>query len=145
LRHKEITGQTRRRRRLGIMGEKILIVDDEENSRIGLSKILTKSGYEVLTAENGRQALDTIKQEGCYLVITDMKMPEMDGIQLLREIKQYDPDIGVIIVTAYGEVDSYLESMNLGAFEYLNKPIKVDELKKVISKVLEKKEEGDVV
>jgi len=127
------------------MGEKILIVDDEENSRIGLSKILTKSGYEVLTAENGRQALDTIKQEDCSLVITDMKMPEMDGIQLLREIKQYNPDIGVIIVTAYGEVDSYLESMNLGAFEYLNKPIKVDELKKVISKVLGRKEGEDTV
>ena len=127
------------------MGEKILIVDDEENSRIGLSKILAKSGYEVITAENGKQALDTLKQEACSLVITDMKMPEMDGIQLLREIKQYDPDIGVIIVTAYGEVDSYLESMNLGAFEYLNKPIKVDELKKVISKVLEKKEGEDTV
>jgi DNA-binding NtrC family response regulator len=115
----------------------ILVVDDEENSRTGLSKILEKSGYQVLTAENGKEALEKLRTEPCHLVITDMKMPQMNGIQLLKEIKQTNPQVGVIIVTAYGEVDSYLEAMNLGAFEYLNKPIKVDELKKVISKVLE--------
>ena len=115
----------------------ILVVDDEESSRIGLSKILAKSGYEVITAEDGVQAIEQLKNRTCDLVITDFKMPKMDGIQLLRKIKEFSPNIGVIIVTAYGEVDSYLEAMNLGAFEYLNKPIKVDELKKVISKVLE--------
>jgi len=119
----------------------ILVVDDEENSRLGLSKILNKSGYSVVTAENGRQALEVVKQARCDLVITDMKMPKMDGIELLKEIKEFDPRIGVIIVTAYGEVDSYLEAMNLGAFEYLNKPVKVEELKKVISKVLEQQTE----
>jgi DNA-binding NtrC family response regulator len=115
----------------------ILVVDDEESSRIGLSKILDKSGYKVLTAENGKEALEKLKEEDFDLVITDMKMPQMDGIELLKEIKQSKSRVGVIIVTAYGEVDSYLEAMNLGAFEYLNKPIKVDELKKVINKVLE--------
>ena len=126
------------------MAEKqhILVVDDEESSRIGLSKILTKSGYDVLTAEDGTQALEQLAKLKCDLVITDMKMPRMDGIQLLRKIKDQNPDIGVIIVTAYGEVDSYLEAMNLGAFEYLNKPIKIDELKKVITKVLEEKGRG---
>ncbi len=77
-----------------------------------------------------------MKEEPCDLVITDMKMPEMDGIGLLKEIKHSYPNIGVIIVTAYGEVDSYLEAMNLGAFEYLNKPFKMDELKRIITKML---------
>ena len=119
--------------------QRILVVDDEESSRIGLSKILTKSGYDVVTAEDGSQAVEQLKKHKCDLVITDMKMPRMDGIELLRKIKEDYADIGVIIVTAYGEVDSYLEAMNLGAFEYLNKPIKIDELKKVIAKVLEEK------
>lgn len=114
----------------------ILVVDDEESSRIGLSKILDKSGYNVLTAKNGVDALKKLKKCPCDLVITDMKMPQMGGIKLLKEIKLVNPDVGVIIVTAYGEVDSYLEAMNLGAFEYLNKPIKVDELKRVITKTL---------
>ena len=114
----------------------ILVVDDEESTRTGLSKILDKQGYRVVTAKNGIDALEKLNQETCNLVITDMKMPEMDGIKLLKEIKQRDPQVGVIIVTAYGEVDSYLEAMNLGAFEYLNKPIKMDELKRVIDKTL---------
>ena len=123
--------------------KRILIVDDEENSRTGLSKILTRSGYEVLTAGDGKEALEKVRQTTCHLVITDMKMPRMDGIALLREVKKVHPHIGVIMVTAYGEVDSYLEAMNLGAFEYLNKPLKVDELKRVISKVLAEQQEGD--
>ncbi len=114
----------------------ILVVDDEESTRTGLSKILDKSGYKVLTAKDGVDALEKLKEDPCDLVITDMKMPQMDGIKLLKEIKQTNPKVGVIIVTAYGEVDSYLEAMNLGAFEYLNKPIKVDELKRVITKTL---------
>ncbi len=114
----------------------ILVVDDEESTRTGLSKILDKSGYRVLTAKNGVDALEKLKEEPCRLVITDMKMPEMDGIRLLKEIKRSDPGVGVIIITAYGEVDSYLEVMNLGAFEYLNKPFKMDDLKRIISKIL---------
>ena len=127
------------------MAEKqcILVVDDEESSRVGLSKILEKSGYAVITAQNGKEAIDVLKKNPCALVITDMKMPKMSGIQLLKEIKHTTPHVGVIIVTAYGEVDSYLEAMNLGAFEYLNKPIKVDELKKVIQKVLDKMETAE--
>ena len=116
--------------------KRILIVDDEENSRTGLSKILARSGYEVVTAADGAEALNRVKEVACHLIITDMKMPNMNGIELLKEVKNIHPGIGVIMVTAYGEVDSYLEAMNSGAFEYLNKPIKVDELKKVISKVL---------
>lgn len=117
----------------------ILVVDDEENARIGLSKILSKEGYRVEVASDGKEAIDRLKKLQFDLVITDMRMPQMDGFEVLREIKKMDTDIGVIMITAFGEVDSYFEAMNLGAFEYINKPVKVDELKKVISKVLEER------
>jgi two-component system response regulator (stage 0 sporulation protein F) len=115
----------------------ILVVDDEENTREGLSKILAKEGYTVEMAANGKEAMSLLKRQGFDLVITDMRMPMMDGLEVLREIKKMDEDIGVIMITAFGEVESYLEAMNMGAFEYINKPIRVNELKRVITKVLE--------
>lgn len=115
----------------------ILVVDDEENAREGLSKILSKEGYRVETAANGKEAIDSLKRQRYDLVITDMRMPLMDGFEVLREIKKMDENIGVIMITAYGEVESYLEAMNMGAFEYINKPVRVNDLKRVISKVLE--------
>ncbi|MFH0926183.1 MAG: response regulator [bacterium] len=117
--------------------KKILIVDDEENAREGLAKILKKTGYITATAENGEEALSILENSRYDLVITDIKMPRMDGMQLLKKMRKIAPDIGVIMVTAYGEVESYLEAMSQGAFEYLNKPMKIDELKKVINKVLQ--------
>lgn len=120
----------------------ILVVDDEENARKGLSKILEKEGYAVEMAANGKEAIDALKRLSFDLVITDMRMPLMDGFEVLREIKKMDDDIGVIMITAYGEVESYLEAMNLGAFEYINKPVRVNELKRVITKVLEERSRG---
>lgn len=120
-----------------IQAATILVVDDEENAREGLSKILSKEGYVVETAANGKEAIDTIKRQNFDLVITDMRMPLMDGFEVLREIKKMSDEIGVIMITAYGEVESYLEAMNMGAFEYINKPVRVNELKRVITKVLE--------
>jgi len=117
----------------------ILVVDDEENAREGLSKILSKEGYVVEMASNGKEAIDTLKRLSFDLVITDMRMPLMDGFEVLREIKKMDESIGVIMITAYGEVESYLEAINMGAFEYINKPVRVNELKRVITKVLEEK------
>ena len=115
----------------------ILVVDDEENTREGLSKILAKEGYSVEMAANGREAMALLKRQEFDLVITDMRMPLMDGLEVLREIKKMDEGIGVIMITAFGEVESYLEAMNMGAFEYINKPVRVNELKRVITKVLE--------
>ena len=117
-------------------GAMILVVDDEENAREGLSKILTKEGYRIETAANGKEAVDALKHRSFDLVITDMRMPLMDGFEVLREIKKMKESVGVIMITAYGEVESYLEAMDMGAFEYINKPVRVNELKKVIIKVL---------
>ena len=116
--------------------KRILVVDDEQNSREGLTKILIKEGYEVVAAESGEEALAEAKKQEFDLIITDLRMPEISGIDVLEKIRAKKPDIGVIIVTAYGEVNSYLKAMTLGAFEYLNKPIKLDELRRVITKAL---------
>ncbi len=116
--------------------KRVLVVDDEQNSREGLSKILTKEGYVVHTAENGKKALIEAENNKFDLIITDLRMPEMDGIEVLEKLRKKNKDMGVVIVTAYGEVNSYLKSMNLGAFEYLNKPIHLEELRRVINKAL---------
>ena len=115
--------------------KRILVVDDEENARIALSKILAREGYEVASAGNGYEALNYLRGKEVELIITDINMPEMNGLSFLREVSRNHPESNVIMVTAYGEVESYIEAMNLGAFEYINKPVKIDELKKIIRKI----------
>lgn len=115
--------------------KRILIVDDEENARNGLAKLLSREGYEIATAANGNEALNYLRGSEVQLIITDINMPEMNGITFLRELNRAHPASNVIMVTAYGEVESYIEAMNLGAFEYVNKPVKVEELIKIIAKI----------
>lgn len=115
--------------------KRILVVDDEENARLTLSKILVREGYEVASAGNGYEALNYLRGKEVELIITDINMPEMNGLSFLRELRRSHPESDVIMVTAYGEVESYIEAMNLGAFEYINKPVKIDELKKIIRKI----------
>ncbi len=115
---------------------KILIVDDEENARIGLVKLLYQDGYQAEAVANGVEALEYLGKNMIDLIITDINMPEMNGLVFLRELSQLYPEIRVIMITAYGGVGSYLESMNLGALEYLNKPVKVEKLRAVIRKIL---------
>ncbi|MDA8414468.1 MAG: response regulator [Desulfobacteraceae bacterium] len=117
------------------MPKRILVVDDEENARIALSKILTREGYDVVSAGNGFEALNYLRAKDVELIITDLNMPEMNGMTFLRELNRSHPSCNVIMITAYGEAESYIEAMNLGAFEYINKPVKVDELNKIISKI----------
>ncbi|MBT1072694.1 response regulator [Pelotalea chapellei] len=117
----------------------ILIVDDEENARNGLAKLLSREGYEISTAANGHEALNYLRSREVELIITDINMPEMNGITFLRELNRTHPASNVIMVTAYGEVESYIEAMNLGAFEYVNKPVKVEELIKIIAKIFKEK------
>ena len=115
--------------------KRILVVDDEENARVALSKILTHDGYDVASARNGQEALNYLRSREVELIITDLNMPEMNGLTFLRELNRDFPSSNVIMVTAYGEVESYLEAMTLGAFEYINKPVKYTDLKKVIHKI----------
>jgi two-component system response regulator (stage 0 sporulation protein F) len=115
---------------------KILVVDDEEGARDLFNTILTDEGYDVALASGGEEALGIFKSNPFNLVITDIKMPVMDGLQLLQEIRKMGSKTDVIMVTAYGEVESYLKAMSLGAAEYINKPIRIKELKQIVHKVL---------
>ena len=118
------------------MGPKrILVVDDEENARIGLSRLLAREGFIVDSVANGFEALNYLRQQDVNLIVTDINMPGMNGIAFLKELNKSHPQSNVIMVTAYGGVESYIESMNLGAFEYINKPIKVEELKSILKKI----------
>lgn len=115
---------------------KILVVDDEEGARDLFNTILTDEGYDVSLASDGEEALILFKSHPFNLVITDIKMPVMDGLQLLQEIRKTGSKTEVIMVTAYGEVESYLKAMSLGAAEYINKPVRIKELKRIVHKVL---------
>jgi len=115
--------------------KRILVVDDEENARIGLSRLLAKEGFIVDSVSNGFEALNYLRQQEVNLIVTDINMPEMNGITFLKELNKNFPQSNVIMITAYGGVESYIESINLGAFEYINKPVKVEELKSILKKI----------
>ena len=115
--------------------KRILVVDDEENARIGLSRLLSKEGFLVDSVSNGYEALNYLRQQEVNLIVTDINMPEMNGIAFLKELNKSFPKSNVIMITAYGGVESYIEAMNLGAFEYINKPVKIEELKSILKKI----------
>lgn len=108
--------------------ETILIVDDEKNYPPILSAVLEDAGFETLTAYSGREALEILEDSDVDLVLTDMKMPGMDGIELLERIKQKDPEIPVIVMTAHGTIEKAVEAMQKGAYSYLLKPFDNEQL-----------------
>jgi two-component system response regulator AtoC len=115
---------------------RILIVDDDPYFLRVLNRILTGENFQVKTAEGAVEAAQ-ILQENCFdLVISDLRLPDGDGLSILQEIRKAGSEIPVVILTAYGEVDSYLEAMNAGATEYLNKPVKSEELLAVVRSCL---------
>ncbi|NJD91251.1 MAG: response regulator [Geobacter sp.] len=115
--------------------KRILLVDDEENARLALSRLLSREGYIVDAVSNGFEALDHLREHDVNLIVTDINMPEMDGITFLREVNRSFPGSNIIMITAYGGVESYIEAINLGAFEYINKPVKIEELKSILHKI----------
>ena len=114
---------------------KILVVDDEQNMRVALYEALSRNGYEVVVAENGRMAMDILQKDVPDLVIADIKMPEMGGIELLERIKRRDATIPVIIITGYATVDTAVEAMKLGAFDYILKPFPVEVIEEAVARV----------
>ena len=115
----------------------ILVVDDEPNYRLILSELLLEEGYEVFIADSGEKALRIIEETDLDLVITDMRMQGMDGMDLLKAAKEYNKDLPVIMITAFGEVDIAVEAMRAGAFNYLTKPFNNEELLVNIRKAAE--------
>lgn len=116
----------------------ILVVDDEKGQREILKTILQDEGYDVVTAPNGREGLKAVQRGFFDAVLTDLKMPDGDGIYLLNGILKERPAVGVVIMTAHGTIDSAVEAMKIGAFDYLTKPIEMDELLVVMKKAVEK-------
>jgi DNA-binding NtrC family response regulator len=116
---------------------KILVVDDEEHMRKLFEKILTKEGHEVRTAANGNEAIGMLEHETFDLMISDLKMPVLGGMDLLKEVKARHPDTPFIVITAYGTIGSAVEAMKAGAFDYLTKPFQKDDIRLVVSKALQ--------
>ena len=121
------------------MEDRILIVDDEELICRLLAQRLTGEGYSCVTANNGREALTHFYKDGYSLIISDIKMPEMDGIELLKKVKGLNPNMLVIMVTAYPELDMAVEAMRLGAYDFIIKPADLDLIVLSVKKALEKK------
>ena len=112
----------------------VLIVDDEVNIRRVLAAMLKREGYEVTTAADGEQALGVLLKTPVHVVVTDLVMPRLGGMELLRRVAQEFPDVPVIVITAHGSVDSAVAALKAGAFDYITKPFEQEELKKVIAK-----------
>lgn len=117
--------------------QRILVADDEANMRWALDKALSKVGYEVITAENGQAALESIQEERPDLVLLDLKMPKLDGIEVLRQAKILVPDLLIIMMTAHGSTATAVEAMKLGAYDYIMKPFDIDELLMAVEKAFE--------
>ena len=115
----------------------ILIADDEPNIRRVLEAMFTKEGYTVLVAENGKKALDLASAHQIDLLLSDLIMPDSNGIELLQKVKQLHPQCSAVIITAYGSIKSAVEAMRLGAFNYLTKPFDIDEVRAVVKRALE--------
>jgi two-component system NtrC family response regulator len=116
----------------------ILLIDDEEAQRTSLKRFLSRRGFEVFTAENGPDGYAIAERETVDLVITDFRMPGWDGLEVLRRMKALNPDIEVVVLTAYGNLDDAVKIMKEGAYDYLSKPIDLDELEALIRRVQQK-------
>ena len=118
---------------------KILIIDDEKNIRDGIKKSLEYEGYEVVTAENGDKGIDIVYKGGIDLVITDLKMPEKTGEEFLKDVLDFDKHIPVIILTGHGNIETAVDMMRLGAYDFMTKPFNLDKMLLIIARALESK------
>lgn len=117
---------------------KILIVDDQYGIRLLLSEVFSKEGYLTFQAANGIDAIEIVKSQPPDIVLLDMKIPGMDGLEILKNIKKIDQDIKVIMMTAYGELDMLEEATKYGVITHFTKPFDIEQLRDVVAEVLSK-------
>jgi len=118
---------------------RILIIEDEKSLKEVLRILLEEEGYEITSASNGLEGMEYIQNDIFDLVVTDIKMPKADGFEVLKKVKEISPSTIVIMITAFGTTQSTIEAMKLGAYDYIHKPFKIDEIRHVIEKAFEKK------
>jgi DNA-binding NtrC family response regulator len=118
---------------------KILVIDDEQTAIRNLQHILNKEGYEVLITQSSQNALKLLEQHSLDLVLTDLRMPNVDGMEILRRVKELSPDTEVVMITGYATVSSAISAMKMGAYHYVIKPYKLDEVRQVVREALEKR------
>jgi two-component system response regulator PilR (NtrC family) len=121
------------------LNSKILVIEDEKNMREVLKILLEGEGYDVHIAKDGNEGLDCLNSDIFDLVITDIRMPGVDGIQILKRAIEISPETLVIVITAFGTTESAVEAMKLGAYDYIHKPFKIDEIRLVVKNALEKR------
>jgi DNA-binding NtrC family response regulator len=114
------------------MPEKVLIVEDEENARTGLAELVSAWGYRTETAKDGLDALDKVIAWSPMIVITDLKMPRMDGLELLERLADQPNQIAVVMLTAQGSIDSAVDAMKMGAYDYIQKPVDPTRLRAIL-------------
>jgi len=121
----------------------VLIIDDHDAIREGLELLLRKHGHRTYSAENGRQGLDLLSEHGAELVVTDLRMAGMDGIEVLRQVRAQAPETDVLMITAFGTVDRAVEAMKLGAVDFITKPFSPEEFAVKVGRLLREREERD--
>lgn len=121
------------------MMPRLLIVDDEKSMRDFLGIVLTKEGYDVTLAGSGEEAIELLRRESFDVIIADLRMQKLDGLEILKTTKNLSPETQVIMITAYSSTETAVEAMKRGAFDYITKPFKVDEIKIIIKNAVEKK------
>lgn len=117
---------------------KVLIVEDNDAARKQLARVVRKEGFEVVEAENGRAGLEIFKKELPEIVITDLKMPDIDGLEVMHTVRRTSPNAQVILVTAFGETDTAISALHEGALDYLKKPLDIDQLSLALGRAKEK-------
>jgi DNA-binding NtrC family response regulator len=122
---------------------RILFVDDDKDILMMVEQYLQMQGYDITTVNSGLKALDLIREQDVHIIFTDYKMPEFNGLELLAAVKQYNAAIEVIIVTGYGSMESAVQAMKFGCYDYLQKPFKLDHLKLIIDRIIEEKKVED--
>jgi DNA-binding response OmpR family regulator len=121
--------------------QRVLVVDDEENVRITTAAILEQEGYDVATASDGREALEMAARGHYDLVLTDLRMDDMDGSTLLHELQQRHPTVVTIVLTGYASIESSIDALRQGVYDYLVKPCMVEDLKRTVGRALEHREQ----
>lgn len=116
----------------------VLVVDDEEHTRLGYAEVLRIDGYDVDVAQNGAEGLKKAERKEYQVIVTDLRMPEMDGMTFIEKLRNFDPEARVIVITAFGTFKTYKKTKEMGVVSFLNKPVRARDLKEAVADILKK-------